>query len=167
MEHVEIIDENNKVIKIVPDKEMREKTLLHRGCSVVVITSDGRFYFPKRSKKKKIFPEHYELGASGVKEIGETPEDCAKRELKEELGIMNQKLEFLFEYKQRSKDDNYNAMVYFCIYDGPLTLQKDEVEEGVFVPFDDLKEFLKKNKFAPGRKEILEKILKLNIQNRF
>jgi 8-oxo-dGTP pyrophosphatase MutT (NUDIX family) len=167
MERIEIIDENNTVIKIVSDQEMREKALLHKSTFIVVITNDGRFYFPKRSKNKIRFPGDYELGAGGVKDIGETVEECAKRELMEELGIINQDLEPLFEYKQRSKDDNYNAMIYLCVYDGLFILQKEEVEEGVFVSIAGLKDFLEKSKFAPGRKEILKKVLKSNALNRF
>ena len=99
MKYIEIVDENNNVKDMVPEQEMRDRVLLHRACSVVVITSDGRIYLPRRSKKKYLFSGCYELGASGVKEKGETPEECAKRELKEELGIEKQKLKFLFEYK--------------------------------------------------------------------
>jgi len=142
---------------------MREKALIHRCSFVIVITPDNKIYLPKRSKNMKNFPGYYDIGASGAKEIGENIEDCAERELKEELGIKNQKLKFLFEHKQRSRNDNYNAMIYMCIYDGPLTLQKDEIERGLFIPLVQLKSFLKDNEFAPGRKEILKKLIKMNI----
>lgn len=161
-EKVEIVDEKDRVIKIVSYQERGEKALLARSSFVVVITSNGRIYLPKRSKNIKFFPGCYETGASGAKKIGESLEECAIRELEEELGIKNQKIKFLFEYRHRSEKDNYNAMIYMCVYDGPLTLQKDEVEKGLFVPLTELKNFLRNNEFAPGRKEILKKLLKIN-----
>lgn len=46
----------------------------------------GRFYFQKRTRKQKIFYGRLAM-FGGHRENEETPEECALRELKEELGI--------------------------------------------------------------------------------
>lgn len=164
---VEIVDDDNNVLKIVSYNEMLQKSLLHRGSRVIIITSDGKIYFSKRSKNLRTFPGLYDIGAGGIKDVGESMEDCAKRELQEEFGIKAFNLEFLFEHKLHSKNDNYNMMVYLYVYDGPITIQREEIEEGTFIHFKDLKSFLQNNEFAPGRKEIVKKLIELKIQDRF
>lgn len=46
----------------------------------------GRFYFQKRTRKEKIFYGRLAM-FGGHREGEETPEECALRELKEELGV--------------------------------------------------------------------------------
>lgn len=166
MEYVEIVNDNNNILKIVSYDEMIEGSLLHRGSRVIIVTSDGKIYISKRSKNLRTSPGLYDLGAGGLKDAGENMEDCAKRELQEELGIKATELEFLFEYKHRSPKDNYNLMVYLYVYDGPITIQQEELDEGLFIPLSDLKKFVEKNKFAPGRKEIANKLIELKTQDR-
>lgn len=50
------------------------------------VGSDGRFYFQKRTRKEKIFYGRLAM-FGGHREGDETPQQCALRELREELGV--------------------------------------------------------------------------------
>ena len=74
--------------------EMRKivghKTIIPCAASIICVDKDGRILLGKRSDNKK-------WGYSGgAVEIDEYVEDCAKRELFEEMGLVAEELEFFF-----------------------------------------------------------------------
>ena len=74
--------------------EMRKivghKTIIQCAASIICVDKDGRILLGKRSDNKK-------WGYSGgAVEIDEDVEDCAKRELFEEMGLVAEELEFFF-----------------------------------------------------------------------
>ena len=74
--------------------EMRKivghKTIIQCAASKICVDKDGRILLGKRSDNKK-------WGYSGgAVEIDEYVEDCAKRELFEEMGLVAEELEFFF-----------------------------------------------------------------------
>ncbi len=74
--------------------EMRKivghKTIIQCAASIICVDKDGRILLGKRSDNKK-------WGYSGgAVEIDEYVEDCTKRELFEEMGLVAEELEFFF-----------------------------------------------------------------------
>ncbi len=74
--------------------EMRKivghKTIMQCAASIICVDKDGRILLGKRSDNQK-------WGYSGgAVEIDEYVEDCAKRELFEEMGLVADELEFFF-----------------------------------------------------------------------
>ena len=74
--------------------EMRKivghKTIIQCAASIICVDKDGRILLGKRSDNKK-------WGYSGgAVEIDEYVENCAKRELFEEMGLVAEELEFFF-----------------------------------------------------------------------
>lgn len=66
------------------------KTIIQCAASIICVDKDGRILLGKRSDNKK-------WGYSGgAVEIDEYVEDCAKRELFEEMGLVAEELEFFF-----------------------------------------------------------------------
>lgn len=71
-------------------KIVGHKTLIQCAASIICVDKDGRILLGKRSDNKK-------WGYSGgAVEIDEYVEDCAKRELFEEMGLVAEELEFFF-----------------------------------------------------------------------
>ena len=74
--------------------EMRKivghKTIIQCAASIICVDKDGRILLGKRSDNKKW--GYY----GGAVEIDEYVEDCAKRELFEEMGLVAEELEFFF-----------------------------------------------------------------------
>jgi 8-oxo-dGTP diphosphatase len=54
------------------------------GCSIIIHDGDNRVLIARRSKSKKKFPLMWEI-VGGALENNETPEECIRREVMEEL----------------------------------------------------------------------------------
>ena len=96
----------------------------------------------------------------GTLDLGETIEECAIRELKEETGIIADSLELfkiytgeLTKYTYVNGDDMYGVDVVYLVrkFHGELKPQKDEVNKLVFVKLDDIK-----GKLSPRNKQIIK-----------
>ncbi|MFH1770247.1 MAG: NUDIX domain-containing protein [archaeon] len=157
-EIVDVVNEDDEVIGTATRTEMREKNLLHRGGTIFVFNSEGEIFVHKRVKTKDIYPSYYDMTCGGGARTGETYEECAKRELGEELGIKDTELKFLFKFRYQNEIDNFFTKVYYCVYDGKITLQEEEVEEGRFMSIKELKKLMKKEKFCPDALVMFEKL---------
>ena len=96
----------------------------------------------------------------GTLDLGETIEECAIRELKEETGIIADSLELfkiytgeLTKYTYVNGDDMYGVDVVYLVrkFHGELKPQKDEVNKLEFVKLDDIK-----GKLSPRNKQIIK-----------
>ena len=59
----------------------------HLVSDILVQHRDGTYLLTKRPPGKDIYPGYWEASAGGSAQLGEGPEECAKRELFEESGI--------------------------------------------------------------------------------
>jgi isopentenyldiphosphate isomerase len=147
-EYVDVVNENNEVVRTATRQEVKKKALLYRGSHVIVINAKKEFFVQKRSDTKDLLPGMYSVGVGETVESGESYDDAAKRGLREEIGI-NAEISLLFPLKFRSKEDNENCQVYNCYYNGKLNFNDKEVVEGFFVSKDELQKLLKTKPFAP------------------
>lgn len=127
----------NKIenIKLVRGKPIPDG-LYHIVCAVIVKHTDGTYLLMRRDLDKS-FGGMWELTAGGSALAGETPLECAVRELKEETGIVSSELQEI----ERTVSDNYHCLFvdYFCITDWDktsVTLQKDETIDYKWVDED-------------------------------
>ena len=67
----------------------------HIVCDVLVRHQDGSFLLTLRDSQKEMYPGCWEASAGGSALAGETPEDCARREMLEETGLKAEKLELI------------------------------------------------------------------------
>ena len=158
-EYLMLVDEDDKIVGKAEKKEVVRNALLHRGIDVIVLNSKNQVFVHKRVDTKDNYPSHYDMLVSGSVQCNETYEDAAKRELKEEVGIVVS-IKHLFSFKYRSPIHNVNYEIFLCVYDGELTLQEDEIEEGHFVDMKDLKEMIKAEKFCPSSLAVFEEYCK-------
>jgi isopentenyldiphosphate isomerase len=161
-EIMDIVDENDKVIKQATRKEVRKHNLCHRSTMIFVFNSKGEIFVQKRTNTKDIYPGYYDMACGGGVQAGETYEKSAYRESSEELGLKNQKLQFLFKDRYESNKDRLLVHVFKTIYDGKLTLQKEEVVSGEFMSIKKLNKMLKKEKFCPDSVEMFKKFSQLS-----
>ena len=131
MEWLEIVDENDGVIGLERRGVIHARGLMHRSAQVLVFDSADRLFLQKRSAGKDEFPGLWDSSAAGHVNPGEDYAECARRELGEELGITAPlRLEPLFRIPAAAATGWEHCAVFRCRYDGPLTLQQDEVDEG-------------------------------------
>ena len=150
-EMVDIVDENDNVIGTVTRSEMRKKNLKHRSTFILVFNSKREMLVTKRTKTKDVYPGMYEMFHGGTVSHGETFEENAHKEIKEEVGIENADLKFHFKISYKDKFQNCIASIFSCIYDGEIKIQKEEVESYFFVSMDKLKKMIKdqREQFTP------------------
>ena len=113
-------------------KIVGHKTLIRCAASIIIVDERGRILLGKRSDNKM-------WGYSGGSvEIDEYVEDCAKRELYEEMGLFADELEFFYvnsgpeaHYIYPNGDEVSNVeIIYLCRkYHGELRPQESEIEE--------------------------------------
>jgi len=158
IEKVEVIDKKFRVLKIVSRAEAIKKNLKENVVLIIVKNSKNQFYIHQRNKIKKIFPLRWVTGAGGGVLAGESFDDAAKRELKEELGITSP-IKYLFDFDYKTDINNYKAKVYFCIYDGKINLNKKECEKGCWVSKQGLKKYIKSRLLCPDTALYTQKYL--------
>ena len=137
-ELVTVLDRDGHSQGVATRAEVRRANLLHAATAVLVRRSDGRIYVHKRTNTKDIYPGAHDCWAGGVLAAGEQPEDGARRELAEELGISGVPLEPLVV--TRWSDANVQAIyhVYRVVWDGPVVHQPEEVASGEWCTLDEL-----------------------------
>jgi isopentenyldiphosphate isomerase len=94
MEFLNIVDENDNVIGRASKDDIYKKSLCHRISHVLIFNDKGGMILQKRSGKVSFCPNHWSTAVGGHVQAGETYEDGAIREYKEELGVES-KLEFV------------------------------------------------------------------------
>lgn len=129
-ELIEIVNEKNEVQAPQLRGFMRANRLIHRATYAFIRNSDNYYYVQKRSSLKDYCPSFFDPTPGGVVAAGESYEDTNRREIEEEMGIppctpMEHLLTFFFEdHRVRVFGD-----IWDVIYDGPLVLQAEEVDE--------------------------------------
>lgn len=148
-ELVDIVDDDDNVIATVTRAEMRARRLQHRSVGIAVISTDGRLLIHRRSDAKDIWPGWWDIAAGGVVASGETYEDAARRELAEELGVVDVEIDFVGQAQY--VDDELAALCrgYRVVHDGPFTFADGEVAEARWVTFDELDSMRVTHRFLP------------------
>lgn len=115
----------------VPNKGYQKREIIeHKGAvAIVAITDDNNVVLVKQYRKS-VEKELYEL-PSGKIEIGETPLDCAIRELKEETGYSVDSLKLIYKYYATPGFSNQLVFIYLAknLIPGESNLEDDEFLE--------------------------------------
>ena len=110
----------------------------HLVCDIIVRHTDGDYLIMQRDPKKH-YGRMWEATAGGSALLGETPLECAKRELLEETGII---ADVLTEVGRIADDECHSVYVeYLCITDcdkNSVRLQEGETSDFRWVEKDTL-----------------------------
>lgn len=117
------------------------RTLIHCAASIICVNERGELLLGRRT-------DNHKWGYSGgAVEIDEKVEDCARRELLEEMGITAEELEFFYvnsgpetHYVYPNGDEVSNVeIVYICRkYHGEIRRQVEEIEEIRYFGVDEI-----------------------------
>ncbi|MBI2579978.1 MAG: NUDIX domain-containing protein [Candidatus Aenigmarchaeota archaeon] len=160
-EYFDVVDENDNVIGKASRKECHSNPkLIHRGVFVLILNSKGQLLLQKRSMKKDLSPGKWTCSASGHNDMGESYEDAAMRETREELGIETG-LEFMFLVKFRHETESENDRIFIGVHDGPFHPNRDELDEVKFFDMEEVRKMVEEKKsVTPGSVLVLENYLK-------
>jgi len=95
VELVDVVDQEDRPLAVMPLTEAIRQSLYYRLVSVLVFRPDGKLFLQKRGPKKNLYPNRFDVSASGHVKAGEARVDAAGRELFEELGLRAQNLTVL------------------------------------------------------------------------
>jgi isopentenyldiphosphate isomerase len=157
-ELVDVVDEDDRVVATVTRRELRAGNLLHRCTYVLVRNAAGEILVHRRTDTKDVHPGAYDLFAGGVCAAGESYDDCARREVAEEVGVVGADLRFLFRHRYRGAPGQAWGAVYEVRWDGPIRHQESEVAWSAWVTPARLREMLDTRPFCPDSREIFERL---------
>lgn len=142
-ERVAIYDDHGTVVGSTTRADVRSRGLWHGAAVVLVRSGDGEsVYVHRRTDTKDVYPSALDCWAGGVIAEGETPDDCARRELCEELGIRGVTPVPLFGWAFEQGTVRCHNFTYEVRWDGPVVHQAEEVADGWWMPLDDLRTLL-------------------------
>jgi isopentenyldiphosphate isomerase len=148
-ELVDIVDECDRVARVVPRSLLRHQNLRHRVAFVAVRSSHREVLVHRRSDTKDVWPGWWDLAVGGVVTAGESYEAAARRELAEEIGVAGVEPERIGEGRYEDADVQLLARVFTIVHDGPFRFVDDEVVEAQFVGLEELRRRIAVESFVP------------------
>lgn len=146
MEYLDLVNENDEVIgKEDRDIIYQNNWRNFRVINIMIFTSDNKIIVPKRSSNRKVFPNCYDCSVGGHVSSGETYEQAAYRELEEELGITNVKLDEIAYFKPFDINTSSFSKMYKLVYDKELNYDKDGIEQIYYMTKEEIDNLIKED----------------------
>jgi len=124
------VDEHDRVIGPRARGEVHGLGLRHRAVHILVFNDLHEILLQKRSRAKDINPGLWDTSAAGHVDWGESYDDCAVRELGEELGIVSRSpLRPLFKLSASAQTGWEFVQVYRVVHSGALQPDRSEIDE--------------------------------------
>ena len=150
-ELLDVLDERGRVVGRATRRACHSNpALMHQAVHVLVFDGQGRLWLQQRSCQKDIQPGRWDSSVGGHLRPGEAPEDGARREMREELGVEPSALQFLYEYRWRSDVETEWVRTYRTRHAGPFQWPPEEIEAGRFWPVAEIEAGLGQGTFTPN-----------------
>lgn len=145
-EFLEVVNHKGEVINILPRTTIHgNPSLIHRVVHVLVFNSRGELLLQKRSMNKDVAPGRWDTSVGGHLNPGEDPLSGARREMKEELGIVVEEPKFLYTYIHTNSYETELVYTYTCLYEGSLIcFNPVEIDEIKFWSVEEINEHMGK-----------------------
>lgn len=146
-----LVDEDGKVIGQAPRSICHNGTkLLHPVIHLHLFNREGQLFLQKRSATKDMQPDKWDSSVGGHIDLGETPEQAALREAREELGVIGIELSYITKHIIETEMERELTYCFYGIYNGVYTFDKNEVADGRFWSIEEIKAFCNKGVFTPN-----------------
>ncbi len=157
----DVVDSEDRVIGQAPRREVHEKSLLHRVVHILVFNPEGLLFLQKRALTKDENPGLWDTSAAGHVAAGEDYSGTARRELQEELGIV-EPLEHVMKIRACPDTLWEHVNVYTCSTTREIVINPEEISEGRFWSVNDILAALGSDpeEFTPSFRLIFEEYIK-------
>lgn len=136
-ETLAVVDEHDNVIDHRPRYEIHAQGLRHRAVHILVFNHRGELLLQKRSMHKDLNKGLWDTSAAGHVDQGESYDDCAPRELREELGV-DAALTPLFKLSPTPGLGMEFIQVFSACHNGPFVFAEQEIDELAWQTPDDV-----------------------------
>src|SRR5262245_42062831 len=116
-ELVDVVDEDDRVLRRVSRAEMRRDNLLHRAVYILLQNGAGEWCVQRRRATKDGYPGYFDVTVGGVVGAGEDYDEAARRELAEEVGIAGATLVPLFPVRYADPSTQLVGRAYLARHD--------------------------------------------------
>lgn len=138
-EQFDVVDAQDVVIDVKPRSEVHREGLRHRAIHVFAFNAAGEIFLQRRSMTKDTAPGKWVSSCSGHVDSGEDYDAAARRELGEEIGLLEpQDFSRCFKVAACRETGNEFVWLYTCHAEGPFELDPEEISEGKWVGADEL-----------------------------
>jgi 8-oxo-dGTP pyrophosphatase MutT (NUDIX family) len=143
IEYVDIIDDSDKVIGLMPRSECDAKNLRRRASRVLIYNSEG---VPLLLLRELLRPLGglWEFGMGESVTAGESYLDGAVRGLWEELKIERVEPKYCFKFNYSDRTMRRCTTVYCLSYDGKILIDPVEIKEARFIDDSEMSRLLDK-----------------------
>ncbi len=158
-----IVDENGNVIDAATRKECHsDSKLLHPVVHLHILneTKDA-LYMQKRSMLKDIQPGKWDTAVGGHVDLGENVNMALMREAKEELGLTDFTPSHVVSYVFESEIERELVNTFSTVVNQnevKIVIDPEEISEGRFWTFAEIKENIGKGVFTPNFEQEFERI---------
>ena len=147
MTKIAFVNNKDEIIGSGTKEEAWKNGNIHRIVRIFIFNSKGEMLIQRRSDSVILFPGKWDHAVGGHVDEGEDYIDAAKREAREELNIEKIELKEIKKYyTDEVRDGNKIAKrfntLYTAIYDGPISLNKEEVAEVRWISFEELQKWM-------------------------
>jgi 16S rRNA (adenine1518-N6/adenine1519-N6)-dimethyltransferase len=139
----DIVDEQDRVIGSDTRSSVHVNNSRHRAVHMLVQNGAGEIFLQKRSIWKDRNPGLWDSSSAGHVDSGETYNEAADRELREELGIQAP-LEPLGRLACTEETGWEFIEVFRTSHEGPFKYPAMEIETGAFFPLDQVRAWTEK-----------------------
>ncbi|MEN9919675.1 MAG: hypothetical protein RL662_2111 [Bacteroidota bacterium] len=146
-----LVDETGKVIGQAARSRCHDGSkLLHPVIHLHVFNTQGQLYLQKRAASKEIEPNKWDSSVGGHIDLGETAEEAAHREGKEEIGLVGSTIYYLDKYVIETEIERELTYCFYTVYDGSFCFDETEVQDGRFWSIQEIASSLSKGIFTPN-----------------
>jgi 16S rRNA (adenine1518-N6/adenine1519-N6)-dimethyltransferase len=127
-----IVDKNDRILRYANRSEVHGNNLRHRAVHILIFNEAGDLYLQQRSRWKDRHPLKWDSSAAGHVAAGESYDDTARRELKEELDVR-----VVLQKIAKLPASQHTDQEFIWLYRGlasELVPSKSEIEQGAFLP---------------------------------
>lgn len=139
-ELLEIVDSNGNTIGTALRSDAHgNPSLIHKVVHVLIFNENGKLLLQKRSMNKDVAPGKWDTSVGGHVSPNEDMIEAAKREMKEELGIISDNIKPLYSYIHSNSYESEFVYTHSCIHNGPFFFNKEEIDDVRFWSLEDIK----------------------------